>query len=366
VVIAIIGVLIALLLPAVQQAREAARRIQCTNNLKQIGIAMHNYHDAMGTLPYGQGYFGWNDWNAQTYLLPYMEQNQVYSAINFADGNLGRTFTLAGAAPGNIYNITAQRMQVNAHLCPSDTNRLTSAYGHINYVANAGNNLQFFGSGYNGLFGWAVHTNGDGTASQDSINASALGGKTVNFRDIIDGLSMTAAFSEKVMGVGSNNQGVPDRLKPTSKILHYAGNATEGSPFANSNPLWGSGPNETYLFAAGCRTLSVDLYQQTLTGTETIPGIAFTEAMGNHWWSGHPYAGRYNHVMQPNTWPCMYAVNGVTNGNGAMPPSSRHPGVVNVLFADGTVRPVKSTISIQTWSSIGSRNGGEVVSSDSL
>src|SRR3954463_966297 len=84
VVIAIIAVLIALLLPAVQAAREAARRAQCINNLKQIGLAIHNYHQAIDSLPPGHFGTGWNDWNAMTMLLPYMEQGGLYNTINFA------------------------------------------------------------------------------------------------------------------------------------------------------------------------------------------------------------------------------------------------------------------------------------------
>src|ERR1700687_340526 len=83
VVIAIIAVLIALLLPAVQAAREAARRSQCVNNLKQMGLAMHNYHDAINGLPWGHGYFGWNDWSSFTLMLPQLEQSSLYNAINF-------------------------------------------------------------------------------------------------------------------------------------------------------------------------------------------------------------------------------------------------------------------------------------------
>src|SRR5437763_187780 len=83
VVIAIIAVLIALLLPAVQAAREAARRTQCVNNLKQIGLALHNYHDNNLALPWGTGPWNWNDWSAHSLLLPYLEQQPLYNSINF-------------------------------------------------------------------------------------------------------------------------------------------------------------------------------------------------------------------------------------------------------------------------------------------
>src|SRR4051812_14940000 len=89
VVIAIIAVLIALLLPAVQAAREAARRAQCVNNLKQIGLGLHNYHQALNTLPPGDLTMAWADFGASTFLLPYMEQQPLYNAINFATVNGG-------------------------------------------------------------------------------------------------------------------------------------------------------------------------------------------------------------------------------------------------------------------------------------
>ena len=92
VVIAIIAVLIALLLPAVQAAREAARRSQCVNNLKQIGLAMHNYHSSINALPWDHGPGGWNEWSSLVMLLPYMEQQPLFNSINFANtGNSAAT-----------------------------------------------------------------------------------------------------------------------------------------------------------------------------------------------------------------------------------------------------------------------------------
>jgi prepilin-type N-terminal cleavage/methylation domain-containing protein len=343
VVIAIIGVLIALLLPAVQQAREAARRIQCVNNMKQIGIAMHNYHDTAGALPFGHGPFGWNDWNAQTMLLPYMEQAQVYNSINFSNG-------ISGANPGQAPNSTAQRVQINAFVCPSDTNRITTVYGTINYVSNSGSNVQFFGSGFNGMFGWVVNSNPD--RSGDNTSNLYRTGTSINFRDVIDGLSMTAAFSEKVRGIGADNS-TRDSLNPKANTFQYPGTAptndTTGAA-TEANLVW-----VQQTFVPSCRTVNPN--------TDPLPG---TQAYGQHWWTGHPYAGRYNHVMLPNTNSCLYSINGITNGNGAMPPNSRHPGIVNILFGDGTVRAVKTTVNQQVWWAIGSRNGAEVVSSDAL
>src|SRR3954453_11660663 len=113
VVIAIIGVLIALLLPAVQAAREAARRSQCTNNLKQLGLGLHNYHQGVGSFPMGSSRANgatWNNWSAQGLMLPYMEQQAIYNAINF---NWEVTQSV---------NTTAAYTTISSFLCPSDGN----------------------------------------------------------------------------------------------------------------------------------------------------------------------------------------------------------------------------------------------------
>ena len=115
VVIAIIAILISLLLPAVQQAREAARRSQCANNLKQIGIAMHSYHDAYQSLPWGSGPYGWNDWSMHILLLPYMEQGPVYASLNFNLLNQGDT----ASYQGYLANTTGVCVRIAGFLCPS-------------------------------------------------------------------------------------------------------------------------------------------------------------------------------------------------------------------------------------------------------
>ena len=145
VVIAIIAVLIALLLPAVQAAREAARRAQCVNNLKQMGIALHNYHDVVNKLPWGAGPWGWNDWSTHVMLLPYIEQSSMYNALNFSNG-------FADNNTPNI-NTTVIYRQIATILCPSDSDRLTSPQGHVNYVGNAG-------SAPNSFYGWNAVSQG--------------------------------------------------------------------------------------------------------------------------------------------------------------------------------------------------------------
>jgi prepilin-type N-terminal cleavage/methylation domain-containing protein len=133
VVIAIIAVLVALLLPAVQAAREAGRRAQCVNNLKQIGIALHGYHDVHGTLPIAvQEYQGWDTscnsfpryHSMFTAILPYVEQAAVFNAVNFAFGS-GAPFPQNGVVPGQI-QATALQARIATFICPSEPSAMTS------------------------------------------------------------------------------------------------------------------------------------------------------------------------------------------------------------------------------------------------
>jgi prepilin-type processing-associated H-X9-DG protein len=174
----------------------------------------------------------------------------------------------------------------------------------------------------------------------------------VPFAGITDGLSQTAAFSERVKGIGTGNQ--LDGLRPTTAVAGVVrpGGTTPGGAPADSVPQ---------PYYASCRATPPTASN---LATDAGPGGVGWYAYGMHWWTGHPYAGRYNHVMPPNTWSCAYDINGIINDNGANPASSRHPGVVHVLFADGSTRAVKQTVAIQVWWALGTRAGGEAVSGD--
>jgi len=315
VVIAIIGVLVALLLPAVQAAREAARRSQCTNNLKQLGIALHNYHDVVGSLPWGFGYTNWNDWSGHVLILPYMEQGNLYSAINFTD-----TGAQLGGAVGSG-NSTVQRTTVNGFLCPSDQNRLTNVEGHTNYMMNAGSSPRavMYQSQYNG-----------------PMSATGLAGrvKTSNFSAVTDGLSSTAFMSERVLGSGGNNN-VVQVNKPIPTIY------TTATPTNEDDPL------EYYNTCKAVNPVGATLYSG--------------HASGMIWTIGYAIDARYNHVMPPNSQSCQFAV--PADNRGAYPAMSRHGGVVNVLFGDGTVKGIKDSITVKNWWALGTQAGGEVLSS---
>jgi len=325
VVIAIIAVLIALLLPAVQSAREAARRIQCTNNLKQLGIALHNYHDQVGSLPWGDLSGDWNDWSALALLSPYLEQGALYNAFNFVDNG-------TAASPNGVVNQTGRIIQLSVLLCPSDSTRLTSADGHTSYHGNSGStpNSFNFNSPLDGLF---LAIDGPGTAFPGKQ------GKIVNFAGITDGLSNTAAFSEVVMGIGTENFNVRDNNVPSASILELA-------PPTNNNSF----PNDYYL---ACKQLNA--------GAAQLWGDLSFGAMGRAWYCGVPNHTRYVHVMPPNSLSCYYQGG---FGQGAITASSRHPGTVNVLLADGSVRGIKSSIAINVWWALGTRSGNEVISAD--
>jgi prepilin-type N-terminal cleavage/methylation domain-containing protein/prepilin-type processing-associated H-X9-DG protein len=346
VVIAIIAVLIALLLPAVQSAREAARRAQCTNNLKQLGLAMHNYHSAVNSLPWGDGPW-WIEWSAHTLLLPYIEQGPIYNSINFSNG-----IFLPGSPSFVINypaNTTAVYSVISGFNCPSDTDRLTDPNGHNNYMANSGSAPNCDYGGNANTPAWSGVAAGPFIYSDSgSFTGLTIGGSSINVAAITDGTSNTAAFSERVKAIGSNFTGTSapfDPGKPTASLA---------TPQAVPNNQE-STPQPFYQVCIVTPPVPVN-------GNQDAANFFDDNISGAMWVSGQPALTRYIHVMPPNTWSCRGAPPGGLQI--AHVANSRHPSGVNVAFCDGSVKFIKSSIGLPTWWALGSRAGGEVISSD--
>jgi prepilin-type N-terminal cleavage/methylation domain-containing protein/prepilin-type processing-associated H-X9-DG protein len=326
VVIAIIGILIALLLPAVQMARESARRIQCVNNLKQLGLAIHQYHTALHSFPPGQLlYQNWQDLSALIALLPYMEQQPLYSAFNFAD-----VFLLTGMGPvlpSYPPNTTVARIQVAGFLCPSDFSRLTNPEGHSNYCGNSGSTPESA----------EVITKANGPFVAATPNGDYRGCRVFRMTQVTDGLSTTACFSEKVLGIGNTNQ--YDPLTPSSTDYQVGGPNDVGNTLA---------------YYQMCKAVNT---------SAASPAFADGQAAGMYWTFGYLIDTRYTHIMTPNLYSCE--VGGPWFGErGAMTAGSRHPGLVNVLMCDGSVVAIKSSINPATWWALGTIAGREIIGSD--
>ncbi len=306
VVITIIGVLVALLVPAVQTARESMRRVSCANNLKQLGLALNNYADHHQYFPRGiyRGY------SLHVHVLPHLEQTAVYNAINFA--NVPSIF-IGQQTP----NFTASRITIDAFLCPSDNWQSSEPYigtqRRTNYAGNGGYGLQQYGM--------------NGPLDAGFVGKPSRPG---GFADLTDGASNTAAMSEWVLWSGLN--GDKDSLSATF--------GTDDLPQ----------PDQFDAFVTQCVSLN------PLTAPEKPAKFCF-------WIAGGYGQTMMNHAIQPNGHSC---VNGSNVDYGAFTASSHHPTGANVLFIDGHVQFTQSTISLATWRAISTRSGGEVISADSL
>lgn len=368
VVIAIIAVLIALLLPAVQSAREAARRSQCTNNMKQLGLAMHNYVSANDSLPPvtvdcpssncaygplpGASPYPHQNQSQHARLLPYMEQTPLYNAINW---NFGARWTdgdpfypgndpnppSVGAAGGGdaLPQMTVLVAVVNSFLCPSDGNPGTSgAYnigginklvGSFSYPSNIGLNRRITG----GVADSSWKLNGPNYVASNWDNAVNA---TTNLTTFQDGTSNTAIFSEWIKGPATGAP-VP---KQSLGVVYNLGVQSNAFP--------------------------MDVQFMQLCNTVPVTNANYNWGWKGEWWM---FGGTsiYSHTQTPNRTNCAYSDIG-QDGRGTITmvtASSNHPGGVNVLFMDGSVRFVKSSISYQSWYSIATPNYGEVVSADS-
>jgi prepilin-type N-terminal cleavage/methylation domain-containing protein/prepilin-type processing-associated H-X9-DG protein len=327
VVIAIIAVLIALLLPAVQAAREAARRTQCKNNLKQIGLALHNYHDTFGLFPFGKGpsYPGapvYARWSQHAMMLPFIEQGNLYKSIIFESppetpGMGGVINFMPPHTNTGSVNAVASRAVIPGFLCPSDSAAAPPDWpGQNNYAGNQG--------------GWLCdRSDSPGLPSDTSPNELQTGVfyflSKCRMRDITDGTTNTAFFSEKRRGSGSPH--------PKTDMFVI--------------------PHQTTL----------DGTFQTCNAINPATATPLTSKWGWSWVMGENCCTQYNHVAVPNANTCAGTgfPGSMTNMAMQVPPSSNHPGGVHVMMGDGSVRFMSENIALGTWRAVGTRNGNEVV-----
>jgi prepilin-type N-terminal cleavage/methylation domain-containing protein/prepilin-type processing-associated H-X9-DG protein len=351
VVISIIAVLIALLLPAVQSAREAARRSQCVNNLKQIGLAMHNYHTGHGTFPLGgtiaPAYSNtyttqWGTWSAHALMLGYLEQTPLFNAANFSWA------TVMG--PGWAINSTVTNSMINTFLCPSD-NLSPSAVppgdqwsGRLNnYFASVGTTLAYQGA-------------------LDTTGVFTQAGHVYGVRNITDGSSNTIAFAEAVVG--------PDQgfyQTKTGEGLFRFGTVLAPSSSAGSSSLYDASSNPKVVLTdmQTCQVAAL-----TLSGGGS-QGKINEDDKGARWAPDDGGFTLINTVVPPSSLQFSFAccsffiAYGCDDGT-FQNANSMHPGGANFLFSDGSVRFLKSSISIPTYWALGTKANGEVVSSDSF
>ncbi len=370
VVIAIIAVLISLLLPAVQSAREAARRAQCTNNLKQITLALTNYVDVNNVTPLHEyryagdgtganGTAGCHSWFCG--IAPYLEQTTMYNAMNFAYENLATSeWAYSGPIIGpDPTDYTVNKTSIATLLCPSDAVLNTCAGyaqyinyqpGNFNYVANTGHPRNVLLPGdppNNGAFPplTGIMSMSKMYLGQVFCHTAALDATTnvnVTLASITDGTSNTAAVSESLVNDGSGNS--PDKRRN----LYYT---RSGLIDAQNNP-------SVPALAVVQDGLANPIEYQPWSYFKGLTW-AYTDS-----WEKHVYA----HLFPPNTPPIItYHTDTFRclEGDQGMCPTSNHPGGVNVSFMDGSVHFIKNSIGLQPWWFMGTRGRGEIISSDS-
>lgn len=324
-VIAIIGVLIALLLPAIQAAREAARRVSCTNHFRQLGVALLGYTDAHGHLP-GLGSTPQTSFSVHSHILPYLEQETLRKSIDFEQPlMLGGT----GSVCVNSVQVGPTQAVVEVFLCPSDD--MNAQFSH--YLYFPGGQGRSAGTSYVVCGGSGTGTNYDLRHPSDGLFWSH---SAVQSRDMRDGTSHTMMMSESLLGLDSDTAGpepADSRHQMADMCSQFSLN-TDGPGLAGvANP---------------------DL-RSVLAGATYWRGIR-----GAAWIWGREPITTFSAYMPPNTnVPDM-----VAKGTGFFAARSNHPGGVNTLFADGSVHFIEQSIDLPAWRALSTRDGKEVAKAD--
>jgi len=348
VVIAIIGILVALLLPAVQAAREAARRAQCTNNLKQLGLALHNYHDVWKQFVHRSGGTTPGNPNGNSgrragfvSLLPFLEQNPMWERIRAGDPAAG----IPPEGPGPWVGWAAWDFAPAVLRCPSD-NGYPGPGPYHSYAFSAGDQVEGIQNGqFAGLSGYHVR----------GIFPARHHRPTVAMQDVTDGLSNTVAFSERL--------------------------CQQNTPYRAMDPVPVGARQVEHVLAVHQRVSGLvanpSLCRLVTDGKYFVAGSLIQARFGIRWTDGQPMYVSFNTVFPPNGPACADGGQYGDSHHLVIPPASRHPGGVNVCMADGSVRFISDTIDCGNlalqqgatgpsvygvWGALGSKSGGEGIS----
>ena len=345
VVIAIIGILVLLLLPAVNSAREAARGTQCKNNIRQMAIAVVNYESAHRKFPVsqtasgkdrrdGQCEGGFYSWHAA--ILPYIEAKGIYESIDFGidladECNAGEHGLISATHP----HADIASSVVDTFLCPSDGADINNFdimginSAPDNYAGNAG--WPSLATGYGGERKTPAKYNGLINVVNPRRKNDFQPNRAVRVQQVKDGLSHTACVAERLIQRGTSPQNI---LNGSQKTLSF--HLTER-------------PRTLAEMASRC------------SPENTHADLSNSAYLGRCWLSGWaPTGPTYMHVKQPNSNHCHFS-HSFSTGDFIVTPTSNHPGGVNVAFADGHVRFIPDGVDSRVWWAMGSRNGRDSI-----
>ncbi len=338
VVIAIIAILIGLLLPAVQKVRDAAARMSCSNNLKQLGLALHNYESANGRLPGMAAATGANGnsfgWSVHAQLLPYIEQENLGRQIDPTQPLFVGTFPTPTFQLNPLFQATAAT-PVKTFLCPGDgqnplitTNSGGGTHAATNYVVCLGDGQGGPGGGTPNGYDTRFQTNG-----------MFHYGPGYRITEVSDGTSNTLFMSQCLIGLNAT------LTKPAAQLTHNERQRVTGNVPGRGLYTGGSGANPGY--GASTPIVASDLALVT----------SWRGTRGGSWIWGNATVNGFTAALPPNsTTPDLTA-----HGMGWLSARSTFAGGVNVCFGDGGVRFVRDGIDLPTWRGMATRAGGEVL-----